>query len=244
MGWQVTFVYLPAQAQRSSLRYFTENWRGPMQNLSGLTVRTALLSTAMLAGAAQAAVTVIVPGNSNPNLAGRADGYACCSGDAAPTESPVTVAGLALNAGDVLTFTVTGSVYNAPGSPTGNMGDGTPYGDVMANYGDGLAAPSGLDRINALVGVYLGPGSPTGTATPARLSFAGGLAFASLAPEVGQIFFIGNGLTGDTYSGDQGGQAQQFTVPTGATRLILGTSDGFGWYNNSGAFNVSITAVP
>jgi len=32
---------------------------------------------------------------------------------------------------------------------------------------------------------------------------------------------------------------QTFVVPNDATRLFLGTMDGFGWFNNSGAFSVS-----
>ena len=58
------------------------------------------------------------------------------------------------------------------------------------------------------------------------------------------MFFIGNGLTGDTAAGDLGGQVQQFVVPAGATRLFLGTSDGYEWNNNGGAFNVTVAAVP
>jgi hypothetical protein len=36
---------------------------------------------------------------------------------------------------------------------------------------------------------------------------------------------------------------QSLVVPAGATRLFLGTDDGFGWYNNVGAFDVSLTNV-
>jgi hypothetical protein len=32
-------------------------------------------------------------------------------------------------------------------------------------------------------------------------------------------------------------------VPTGATSLYLGTVDGFGWYNNIGAFDVTLQNV-
>ena len=38
------------------------------------------------------------------------------------------------------------------------------------------------------------------------------------------------------------GTTQTFIVPAGATRLFLGTSDGFGWFNNSGSFAVTVTA--
>ena len=50
-------------------------------------------------------------------------------------------------------------------------------------------------------------------------------------------FFVGDGQNAD-------GLVQQFIVPAGATRLYLGTMDGFGWFNNSGAIAVTVTAVP
>jgi hypothetical protein len=39
----------------------------------------------------------------------------------------------------------------------------------------------------------------------------------------------------------QGVEAQNFIIPTGATRLFLGTMDGYGWYNNIGSFGVTVT---
>ena len=36
-------------------------------------------------------------------------------------------------------------------------------------------------------------------------------------------------------------EIQKFYVPNGATRLFLGTADGFGWFNNDGGFNTDIT---
>ena len=42
--------------------------------------------------------------------------------------------------------------------------------------------------------------------------------------------------------------AQSFFIPADATRLFLGTMDGFGWFNNVGSLTVTvndhITAVP
>lgn len=92
-------------------------------------------------------------------------------------------------------------------------------------------------------GPFLGPDSATGQATPAQLDFGAGLGFTSLSPGIGQIFFIGDGLTSDSNAGDFSGQVQQFVVPVGATRLYLGRVDGFGWYNNVGSFDVTVTNV-
>src|SRR5207253_6280931 len=80
--------------------------------------------------------------------------------------------------------------------------------------------------------------APTGQATPEALSFAPGLGFTWLAPAIGQIFFIGDGLTSDSNAGLFNGEQQSFIVPQGATRLFLATVDGSGWYNNSGTFSV------
>jgi hypothetical protein len=66
-----------------------------------------------------------------------------------------------------------------------------------------------------------------------------GLNFISLSPELKQVFFIGDGLTG---TGD--GAIQDFEIPAGATRLFLGTMDGYGWYNNIGSFEVEVVPVP
>ncbi|MEJ7677498.1 MAG: hypothetical protein WKG06_06425 [Segetibacter sp.] len=51
-----------------------------------------------------------------------------------------------------------------------------------------------------------------------------------------QVFFIGDGQT-------SGGVQQRIVIPKGATRLFLGTLDGYGWYNNGGAFNLTVTAT-
>lgn len=194
-----------------------------------------------MALAATPAHAYLVLGNANPNLAGRAAGYACCSGDAAPAQTPTEALGLPLTAGDRLEFYVTGRVSFTPTVPPGNNPDGDSAGS-MTNYGDGISAPLSV-RFNSLVGVFLTAASPTGAPTPAQLNFAGGLGFTELAPGIGQIFFIGDGLTSDTNAGDYSGIRQEFVVPAGATRLFLGTGDGFGWYNNSGSFDVRIATA-
>jgi len=200
-------------------------------------VALALTLQAGVAAAAQA----VVPGSANPNLAGRGDGYSCCSGDSTPAQAAVEVKGLAFAPTDVLTFEVTGQVSFGGGPVSGNNPDGD-SAFSMTTYGDGISSPTDV-RANALLGLFLGDESPTGAATPDPLSFATGLAFSWVAPEVGQIFFIGDGLTSDTNAGLFNGADQIFIVPDGATRLFLGTCDGVGWYNNSGSFTVDVTAT-
>lgn len=198
----------------------------------------ALLALGLVASPA-GAVTLTVFGTANPNLAGRADGYACCSGDSVPTHSPAEVIGLGFSAGDALIFSATGGVAVGPGVPATNTPDGV-SNFSMTNYGDGISAPTFV-RVSALMGVFLGAGDPTGGVTPAQLSFAAGINFASLTPGLNQIFFIGDGLTSSSFVAGPPGAQQLFYVPSGATRLFLGTSDGFGWFNNGGSFRVEVS---
>jgi hypothetical protein len=82
-----------------------------------------------------------------------------------------------------------------------------------------------------------------------RLTFSDAtIGFESLAPELHQGFFIGDGLTGTGT-----GSVQKFYVPTGATRLYLGVYDAYGWTglpgyydDNGGQFDVTVapTVVP
>src|SRR5262249_20324106 len=48
---------------------------------------------------------------------------------------------------------------------------------------------------------------------------------------------------GDGLTGSGAGTPQQFIVPGGATRLFLGTVDGFQWSTNSGAFSVVVNGA-
>ena len=161
------------------------------------------------------------------------NGSTCCSGDAAPAQSPVLVTSFVIVPGSGVTFTVTGSVDNT-GAPPSLSPDGSGLFSTSSNNGiAGATWP-----INALVGVFLDASQPDSTAAPAGLDFSGcgvGTSFTTLSPALKQAFFIGDGLTGTGT-----GSVQNFVVPAGATRLFLGTSDGVGWFNNVGTFSVLI----
>jgi hypothetical protein len=82
--------------------------------------------------------------------------------------------------------------------------------------------------------------------TERRLEVRLGRNFSSLAPELQQTFYIGDGLTGEG-----SGAVQSFLVPDTATRLFLGFLDGAyfvggpDYYdNNRGSFAVTAVAVP
>ena len=174
-----------------------------------------------------------VPGSANPYLSGMPAASMCCSGDTAPAQSPVQVNGLPLTAGSSLTFSVTGSVEHGGGTPTLSPDGANPGTTVSSNGISGATWP-----IDALVGVFLDNSQPDSSAAPTSLDFTGNTNFTTLSPALKQVFFIGDGLTGTG-----SGATQQFIVPAGATRLFLGTSDGFGWFNNVGSFAVTVTEI-
>ncbi len=199
-------------------------------------------SLGALAVGGSAHAGVVVPGRANPNLAGRGAGYACCGGDSVPAEVAVEVEDVLLESCASLTISASGRVSFTPDVPDGNNPDGDDAFS-MTNYGDGISAPLNV-RANSLVGVFLDDDSPTGAPTPGQLDFQGALGAVAFTPGIGQIFFIGDGLTSDTKAGEFDGGPQTFVAPPGATRLFLGTADGTGWFNNAGTFTVEVTAEP
>lgn len=145
--------------------------------------------------------------------------------------------------GQVLVFSsVTGEVDFGGGAGF-NGPDGfdiSVYGmtvDEILSYG-GIAGMR-FDRSAFLVGVFLEDNEPVDPPPP-RLDFTStgvGTTFTNLEPQIGQTFFIGDGLT-DVGSG----VPQRFSVPATATRLFLGFADGLppdslpgGYFNNSGS---------
>jgi hypothetical protein len=154
------------------------------------------------------------------------------------------VFGIPLVPGTVLTFSVSGSVSNEARPPTDSPDGGvfftSPFSGLPGtDQGNGIARMNA--PVNALVGVFLDDGMPNGSPTPPGLDFSDaglGMAFTQLCPGLKQPFFIGDGLTGHG-----NGAPQQFVVPPGATRLFLGTVDGFDWNTNTGAFSVQVTST-
>lgn len=198
-------------------------------------MKNALIMVASLGLAlpALADTGVTVPGTSNPWLAGMPWGTQASFYDVAPDNSPVEV--LADLSSSLLTFSAEGYVRNGTCCAWRDPDGGSFYTHyVGAEHGiSDVNAP-----INSLVGVFLTAWSQAGETPAAMLDFGSiGLDFEYLAPEIGQVFFIGDGLTAD-------GVRQVFAVPTGATRLFLGTMDGFSWNGNEGSFDVTVSAVP
>jgi hypothetical protein len=115
-----------------------------------------------------------------------------------------------------------------PDGNLGAIGGLPPIGDLS-----GILYPGSFSL--PLMGVFLGNSLPS--AAPAGLDFfTNGVAFASLAPLLGQVFWIGDGLTGTG-----AGASQVFYVPTGATHLYFGlVDDGGAYLDNVGGFDVDI----
>jgi hypothetical protein len=193
----------------------------------------ALISILAVAPAAFAD-PLTVRGAANPWLAGATDGTTA-SGDIAPDESPVLVTNLTIVPGHILTFQATGSVSYYEG-PTDDPPDGDPNALVGHGPENGIAGVTA--PVDALLGVFLTDSEPDLSDAPSGLDFTTPESqnFATLAPALKQVFFIGDG-TNDV------GALQRVTVPDGATRLFLGTMDGFGWYNNSGFFSVLVSDI-
>ncbi len=100
---------------------------------------------------------------------------------------------------------------------------------TSSNTGSGSISGIVAPGAGYLVGLFVGPGGPSGAA-PALLDFTSiGTNFASLSPLLDQTFFIGDGQTGDDT-----GTEQTFVVPTGATELFLGISDACSYNGNPG----------
>jgi hypothetical protein len=136
----------------------------------------------------------------------------------------------------VVTFpSVTGRVNPIAGGP-----DNDPNGDLIG--ATNVKSLQGISGIVAptngmfLAGVFLTDAEPTSPAPPRLIfTYSSNEAEFDLAPEIGQVFFIGDGR-GRTYA-----------APDEATRLFLGFADAFGyvgcpgWYgNNAGEAEVEI----
>lgn len=119
--------------------------------------------------------------------------------------------------------------FGTPGTFFGPSGNGLSGSDLTALDGiSGYKGPQG-----PLVGVFLDDNIPNMGPAPATLDFSPsgiGTEFLTLSPLLGQIFYIGDGVT-------SGGIFQEFIAPVGATRLFLGIPDGFGFVGAPGAYD-------
>lgn len=152
---------------------------------------------------------------------------------------------IALNGNTSLYISATGSV--SPDGVVFNGPDGVQWAFGYANPNDILSHRSISGIVNNknlfLAGVFLGSGVPA--IAPNRLDFTNSMDFASITPELGQSFYIGDGFNQST------SLAQVFNAPVGATRLFLGFEDAFdfqgpagSYHDNAGSLQVIVQPAP
>ncbi|MBN2269821.1 MAG: hypothetical protein JXN61_04360 [Sedimentisphaerales bacterium] len=211
-----------------------------MKNLTLIAVLLAALNAAQ----AGTTVNVTIDGSDAIFLAGRTDLTIPAASDSwsvlirhagpTPEEIQETLPPIIpVSAGDVIRAldpAVGGvSFYNGYGAPYfGPSGNGVSGSNLTSLGGiSGYIGPQG-----PLAGVFLDDSVPSSGPAPATLNFepAGlGIDFLSLSPALGQVFYIGDGVTGGIF--------QEFIAPAGATRLALGIPDGFGFVGAPGAYD-------
>ncbi|MBL9134831.1 MAG: hypothetical protein JNK85_03140 [Verrucomicrobiales bacterium] len=182
------------------------------------------------------AETLIVPGSADPWLAGMPDGSTASWEDTAPGQSPVLYL---INSPQIvgLSFSATGSTHHGPGIL--RDADGDPSMEVVSHS---AGAENGISDvtspISSLLGVFLDDTQPDQSSAPSALSFSTAESpdYLVLSPGLKQVFFIGDGF-------NSASQLQVVEVPPGATRLFLGTMDGYGWWNNVGELVVEVLPI-
>jgi hypothetical protein len=144
---------------------------------------------------------------------------------------------LSSGAGQLVRFKeITGGVAHLPGSSTAGP-EGRGVGETDVSSHQGISGIVHKENIMFLVGVFL-TGDPPSDPSPERLDVTTRPSPGIITPEVGQVFFIGNG------------KSFKFRIPSGATRLYVGFADACDpfrfvgppgcYFNNSGVLTTTI----
>lgn len=155
-------------------------------------------------------------------------------------QSPIKVgfsSPICLTAGSKLYFNVDGSITNGGGTANASADGKT---EMMASHcrpdqNDGLSNVTA--PMISFVAVFVGDTKPP--VAPEALDFTTPAArdYVTLSPKLGQVFFVGNGVTGAN-------GPQQIIVPVGATQLWMGFNDSGSWADNAGGVSASILWAP
>jgi Flp pilus assembly protein TadG len=174
--------------------------------------------------------------------------YAGTGANDASSPAMLSMSALSISPGATILFDgVTGAADFGGGTAVGDAdGDGTRVvtlgSPTFNNYTYFTSPMNGMSNIkapiNSMMAVFLSDDVPTSGSTPSPLDFstASSRDFTSLSPQLKQVFFVGDGRRSN-------GEAQQFVVPAGATRLFIGNMDGWQWNNNSGGYNATINST-
>lgn len=187
----------------------------------------------MLSGCA--AQTKTVQGTANIYASGH--NHAPAPGNGGGGTFPTRIEFPVATGDEVIRFSrISGQVFCDTAHFPANGADGGKYaaGRTEVYSWGGLSGITHRGASMFLVGVFLGKDEPRDPA-PAPLDFTSFASFTDLRPALGQVFFIGDGLTGTGT-----GLPQVFHVPAGASQLCLGFADAWagkgapGWYGDNG----------
>jgi hypothetical protein len=173
--------------------------------------------------------TIAVGAKSNIYAAGHA--VLPFPGNALAGEFPPSLS-LSLVTHRPLTFaSITGAVSGRTGvAATGPDGYEEGSGTAITPL-QGISGIRHGTKVLFLVGVFLSDAEP-GDPAPDAIDFTDAEHLPDIRPQLGQVFFIGDGKTG---TGD--GAVQQFFIPDGATRLFLGFADGYNFQGAPGFYD-------
>lgn len=177
-------------------------------------------------------VNMLLGSGSSSSSGSNTSNWAAWGNYAPKKSSPITAGGITITPGTTLTFDgVNGGANNFSSSVVYDADGNT--GWIVSNLKGNENGIANLKApINSVIGVFLDDNVPPNNRYPHALDFstASSRDFTTLKPQLRQPFFIGDGRTST-------GEVQQFVVPQGATRLFIGTMDGWEWNNNIGGFN-------
>lgn len=186
----------------------------------------------LLVASTVSAQTTVTPA---PNMDIHRAGGNTTSAGTNPVERP-----LVFEPGDVVRFTSVSGSTDCDGEgeecdlrgPDGNLGLDLVVPSV--NLLSGIAYRGAFSL--PLMGVFLGDSLPA--VAPDPLDFRNAEDFERVDPELGQLFWVGDGKTGTLV-----GTLQEFGIPDGATRIALGFLDP-DHGDNSGGLLATFEIVP
>ncbi len=134
-------------------------------------------------------------------------------------------------AGKTLIISATGAIDCCGGTPT-TPPDGNPGGSTNISGWEGISGFVDGSSSVPLVGVFTNGAPPTSPPPPSLDFSADALTqdFATVAPVLNQVFFIGDGATSS-------GASQGYVVPKAGKRLYLGFADAWGFNGSPGLYS-------
>ena len=174
--------------------------------------------------------------------------YAGAGANLASSPATIGLGSVSITPGSTIMFdAVTGASNFSGGSTSGNAdGDntkivtlGSPSFNDYTYFNSPMNGMSNIKApINSMMAIFLDDNVPTSGSAPSPLDFstASSRDYTSLSPQLKQVFFVGDGR-------NSSGEAQQIIVPPSATRMFIGSMDGWQWNNNYGGYTATINST-